>query len=190
MPLLLFVRLHKGYFSFCEHINWFSVFILTLDFPATPVMPWSFQFWKHCDDSSWLSTRSTWEEGTSTEELPQPDWPVGMSVEHLFNGDWCGRAEGGSILRQVCLGYKSRLDEGRPGSGLLWGSLLHFLPAGSCLGVLPEGEVWSIWGKKPLAPHIAFGHCSITAAESELGLIHYQFLSDINAYGFSLISWK
>lgn len=30
-------------------------------------------------------TRNTWEGGTSTEELPRPDWPMGESMGHFLN---------------------------------------------------------------------------------------------------------
>ena len=34
--------------------------------------------------SNLTQTRVTWEERPSTEELPQLDWSVGMSVGHFF----------------------------------------------------------------------------------------------------------
>lgn len=49
-------------------------------------------------------TKVTWEEGTSTEELPLPDWPLGMTVDIFAIVNWYGRAQsivGGGIPRQL-----------------------------------------------------------------------------------------
>lgn len=39
-----------------------------------------------------LSTRHTWEDWSSVEELPSLDWPGGVSVEYLLDYGWCGRS--------------------------------------------------------------------------------------------------
>ena len=52
--------------------------------------------------------RDTQEERTSSEELPQLDWPVGMSVVIFLTSDYCGRAQptvGGTTPEEIVLGY-------------------------------------------------------------------------------------
>lgn len=108
--------------------------------------------------STWHKPTQTEEEGNSVEECVHQ---IDMAVSIFSIGKWCWRAEAEQVVSSLGRwGYIWNAAEKAKGTSqetvCLCGSLLHFLPVGSCFGFLPWLPLMN--PNKPSSPQVAFRH--------------------------------